>query len=214
MRSSGISGRKKVTALSKDKTTDAFVYEGVNESLAGKLRRITKANRFFAEIALWLIIADFVFVIFNIVMRRFFNMPVFGATEVIRYGMLFCASFAIIENEWVDGNVSMLLFLEKMTHKTRQFVLFIMNAFSTFGVGFVAYLMIMQAIQRVADHQATPALNFPIWIPAACIAFGFVLLTVVLGIKTCVYYWMAKTGQTFVFRRLAIINTDPLSGKA
>ena len=193
------------------KFSEQLVYGGVNDDLATKLKKITAVNRNFAKIALWFMIADCVFVIINIIMRRFFNMPIYGATEIIRYGMFFCACFAIFENEWIDGNINMMLILERLKTKNQQFVLFIVNAFSTIGVGFVSYLMVNTAIMRINDQQATVALHFPLWIPATTIAFGFIMLTIVLGIKTYVYLLMTKTQQKFIFRRLAIIDESQLA---
>jgi TRAP-type C4-dicarboxylate transport system permease small subunit len=157
---------------------------------------------------MWALMADVFIIIVNIVMRRFFNSPIFGVTELIQYTMLFSASFAIVENEWVDGNVNMHMLLEKMTQRTRSFVLFIVNILTTFGMGVVDYLLFKQFLQRFAEGKVTHELGFPVWAPALVIAIGFGLLAVVLAGKTILWYWMWKSNNFISFRALGSLREE------
>jgi TRAP-type C4-dicarboxylate transport system permease small subunit len=178
----------------------------MDERLERKVTLATKTFRAFAEIGMWFMFADFALIIANIVLRRFFGTPIFGTTELIRYLMLSCASFAIIENEWIDGNVSMLVFLEKLTHKARSFMLGIIYTVTTVGVGVISFLLIRQVGLRIEDHHGTSELHLPIWIPALILAACFCVLVVVLVIKTLLYFWMSRTGNTLLFRNFAAVN--------
>ncbi|MDR1028832.1 MAG: TRAP transporter small permease [Clostridiales Family XIII bacterium] len=178
----------------------------MDEKLEKRLKLATKFFRVFAEISMWLMFIDAVLIIVNIITRRFFNFPILGTTEMVRYLMLGCASFAIIENEWVDGNVSMLVFLEKLKEKTFKIVLGVVYAVTTIGTAIIAYLLIIQAALRFEDGQSSNELHFPLWIPATFIAIGFCVLVITLLLKTILYFWMGKTGNTLNFRKFGEVQ--------
>jgi TRAP-type C4-dicarboxylate transport system permease small subunit len=178
----------------------------MNDKLKGKVEFATKVFRACAEVGMWIMFADFALIILNIVMRRFFNAPITGTTEIIKYLMLGCASFAIIENEWIDGNVNMLMLVDKFKKGMREIFLGCIYAVTTVGTIIVAGLLINQARLRILDGQTTSELHFPIWIPAVVIAVCFCILVVVLVIKTAIYFWMARSGETLNFRQFAEID--------
>jgi TRAP-type C4-dicarboxylate transport system permease small subunit len=189
----------------KEKTMD--------DKLKKRVNMATKVWRVCAECGMWIMFVDFAIIIVNIILRRFFNAPISGTTEIIKYLMLGCASFAIIENEWIDGNVNMLVLIEKFKEKARKFMLGCIYAATTVGTGIVSCLLIRQAAMRVEDMQRTPELHFPIWIPATLLAVCFCILVVVLIFKTCLYFWMARTGETLNFRQFANIDMSAEAGR-
>jgi TRAP-type C4-dicarboxylate transport system permease small subunit len=182
----------------------------MDERVEKRLNFATKIFRGFAEVSMWLLLIDAAIIIINIISRRAFNAPVSGATELVRYLMLACASFAVIENEWIDGNVSMQVFLEKMKAKTRRAALGVIYAFTTVITVIMSYLLVIQAQTRFFDGQNSNELHFPLWIPATVIAVCFCVLAVVLLIKTIVYFWMSKTGNEVSFRKFGEAHLDDL----
>jgi TRAP-type C4-dicarboxylate transport system permease small subunit len=155
---------------------------------------------------MWVLFIDVFFIVLNVVLRRFFNMPIFGATEIIRYLMFVAASFSFVENEWVDGNINMLLFVDKLKTKPRAFLLFIVNIISTVGVGIVTYLFFKQFQLRLADQTSTIELNIPLWLPAIIVMIGFALLTAALAGKSILWFWMWKTGGFINFREIGSLR--------
>jgi TRAP-type C4-dicarboxylate transport system permease small subunit len=157
---------------------------------------------------MWLMFIDVVVIILNIITRRFFSAPIQGTTEMVRYLMLACASFAIIENEWIDGNVNMLVFLEKLKDRTRKIALGIVYAVTTVGTAIISYLLVAQTMTRFGDGLSSNELHFPLWIPATVITIGFCVLTVVLVFKTYVYFWMVRSGNTLNFRKFGEVPAE------
>ena len=166
------------------------------------IRRAGKTWRYLSWVAMATLFANSLIVIVNIILRRFFNAPIYGATEIVRYLSLFTASFAIADNEWVDGNVNMLLIVDALPEKTRKWVLCAANFVTSIGFGIVDWLLIQQTIRRFFDQTATTEIGLPLWIPNAVLTLGFCTLTIVIAAKAIIWFWMAKTGNTIVFRAL------------
>jgi TRAP-type C4-dicarboxylate transport system permease small subunit len=164
------------------------------------IKKTTKIISVFREISMWFIFADIVVIVVNIIARRFFSSPIFGVTEIITYMMLCGAAFAIIENEWVDGNVNMMVLLDRMSKKARIMALFIINAATSAGSIIVAYLLIGSFVGKFVGKNMTTELHIPLAIPAAFLAIGFTCLAVVYALKTIIWYWSVKSGEEFNFR--------------
>jgi TRAP-type C4-dicarboxylate transport system permease small subunit len=150
------------------------------------------------------------FVMVNVILRRFFNSPIYGSTEFIRYISLLSASLAIAENEWVEGNAKMSLLLEKLPKKYADTLIFISGAICSAVFILVTYLLFVQAVDKFAKVDITPELNFPVWIPAIVLAIGFCILTVTIIIKTVILGHALKSGETIYFERLK--KADPGEG--
>ncbi|NLO96693.1 MAG: TRAP transporter small permease [Peptococcaceae bacterium] len=125
-------------------------------------------------------------IIANIVMRRFFNAPIFGSTELVRYFSLAAASFALAQNEWFEGNIKMTLFLELVSEKLRKIILFIGSIICTAAFSYISYLLVGQAIAKYVKNDVSTELNIPIFIMAGILALGFIFLTISLLLKTIV----------------------------
>lgn len=141
-------------------------------------------------------------IILNVILRRFFNMPIYGSTEIVRYVALGTASFSIIENEWSNGNVSMPIFIDALPRKIRDVVVFIGYAICSILFFILDYLLIRQAVNKFVTMSVSQELEFALWIPAAILAIGFFVLTLVLITKTVICGWAVKTGNTIKFEEL------------
>ncbi|MDR3294378.1 MAG: TRAP transporter small permease subunit [Clostridiales Family XIII bacterium] len=177
--------------------------------VAGK--RISAMTRFcnlFREISMWVLFIDVIVIVVNIILRRIFNAPIFGVTEVIRYLMLFGASFALLENEWVDGNVNMLILLDKMSQKMRAVVFSITNLVISVGMIFISVLLVQQVVRRYGEHTTSYELNIPVWLIELALTVGCWLLTVGLVGKTIIWFWMVITGSHISFRELGSLRDE------
>ena len=69
----------------------------------------TKVWKWEAGIAWVFLFANVLLIMTHIIMRRFFDAPIYGSIELIKYISLCAASFALAQNEWIDGNITMSL---------------------------------------------------------------------------------------------------------
>ena len=147
-----------------------------------------------------------ILIVVNVILRRFFNAPIFGTTEMVQYLGLAITAFAIIENEWGEGNIIMGLFVDMMSRKPR----YILNMIEHFieGVVFVVvdYLLLDSVLAQMARGNLTPELHFPKWIPTAFVLVGFILLTVVVFMKAILYYLAVKKNVEINFEKIARIS--------
>jgi TRAP-type C4-dicarboxylate transport system permease small subunit len=162
----------------------------------------------FAYLASALMVINVMVIILNIIMRRFFNMPIFGSTEFIRYISLGTASMALCQNEWVDGNIRMSLILEHLKKKTVHAIIFVVNLICSGAFAFISYLLIDQAIDKYFKNDVSPELYFPMWIPAAVLSVGFCVLTATLICKLFVSLYTLKTGEEVNLRGLVIGTSE------
>jgi TRAP-type C4-dicarboxylate transport system permease small subunit len=122
--------------------------------------------------------AVIILIVVNVVMRRAFNAPIFGSTELICYGVLFTASFALAQCEWVDGNIRMSLILDTIPNvKRKNLLLFVINLACTIGLAICSALLINETALKFAHGDQSVSLRFPIWFFYLILSIGFVLLT-------------------------------------
>jgi len=138
----------------------------------------------------------------NVLLRRFFNMPIYGSTEIVRYISLACASFAIVEHEWVNGNINMPIILDAVPKKVRAIMLCTGYIIATGVFTFISYLLIRQVMNRYTFHSVSPDLGITLWIPALVLSIGFIAMTLTIIVKAVICGWMVKTGNNIVFERL------------
>ena len=145
-------------------------------------------------------------IIVNIILRRFFNAPIFGTTELVQYLGLIVASFAIVQNEWGDGNITMALIVDTLHQKPR----YILNAIEFFLeailFGVIDYLLFSDVLNKFSKGNLTAELRFPKWIPSLIVTIGFVLLTAVLVVKGIVYLKAAKLDKSVNFSEIGRIK--------
>ena len=148
--------------------------------------KVWKAEIYVAWVLMFFVM---MLVITNIILRRFFGSPIYGSTELVRYLSLCVASFALAQNEWIDGNITMTLIQERI--KSKKAVGIIMAVTTTIcALVFIliSYLFCMQVNTRITNHDITAELKMPIWIPTLIFAVGAIFLTASLIIK-CILRW-------------------------
>jgi len=158
-----------------------------------------------AAIACAFLFANVMLIMANIIMRRFFNAPIFGSTELIRYISLVAASLSIAQNEWIGGNISMTLIPEKLKAKAATRL---GSITSTVVAGFfilVTYLLYIQVHDKFVKLDVSYELQLPVWIFALVLAVGFTALTATTIIKTILLWYVELTGAPKInFRGLVV----------
>lgn len=165
--------------------------------------RIVKMSRTiwksFSAIAAVFMIIIILVIIANIILRRVFNAPIFGSTEIVQYAGLVVASLAIVEAEWTEGNITMALFIDMMSQHARNILMAIEFTINSIIFIVLDYLLIQDVIAKFNKGTVTPELKFPRWIPSTFLAVGFIGLTLVLIVKTAMYYQAIKTREPINF---------------
>lgn len=176
------------------------------------MTRIWKCTTHISELFLFVLM---ILVIVNVVMRRFFNAPIFGVTELVCYASLASASFGLAQTEWHDGNVRMTLVMEKTNAKFSTYLNLIINIIGTISFAFVAYLLVIQAINRSSQHQVSTELKIPMYIVTGILALGFVLLLIALIAKV-IFYILRIKNKCYVISSPVLDNDlsdDETAGK-
>ena len=156
----------------------------------------------YSTVAIVFMFGSVVIIIANVVMRRFFNAPIFGSTEIIRYLGLSTACFAIVENEWSDGNITLTLLLDMMPKKMREIFMAVGFAVAACALVLLDFLLVRELIKKYVNGDFSSELMFPLWIPSLFLTLGVITLTIVVALKAAICMWCAKTGETVVFARL------------
>jgi TRAP-type C4-dicarboxylate transport system permease small subunit len=156
--------------------------------------------------AAWVFLfANVLIIVVNIVMRRFFNAPIVGATEIIRYISLIAAGLALAQNEWIDGNITMSLIHEKLKRKNAKRLKAITNSIVAVIFVLITYLLFIQVRDKIVNLDVSYELQIPVWIPALILAVGFTVLTVSIIIKSILLWFIEVTGAPEVnFRDLVV----------
>ena len=139
-------------------------------------------------------------VVANILLRRLFGNPIFGATEYVQYISLIAGALALCQNEWYGGNVTMTLVLEHLSNKVECVVRFICDIISAIGFTYVSYLMITDTYGKFIQNDVTNTLGMPRWIFVAILAFGVVMLTLAIYVKTIIQGYVVFGGKPINLR--------------
>ena len=134
--------------------------------------------------------ANVLLIVANIVMRRFFNAPIVGSTEMIRYISLVAASLALAQNEWINGNITMTLIHEKLRQKSAARLSAITNSVVSAIFILITYLLYVQVHDKFTKLDVSYELEFPIWIPALILAIGFSTVTAAIIVKSILLWYI------------------------
>jgi len=144
-----------------------------------------------------------VVVVANIIARRFFNAPIFGATELAQYGMMIAASLALFNNEWHDGNITVTIIIGMLSEKARTALGMLMNLIGTVGIGYATYYIGAQAIYKFNSGEISSDLRMPVWVFVSVLTFGVAILTLCLLSKTILCCYSLVSGKP-----LSIVHSD------
>ncbi len=156
------------------------------------ISKIWKLSTYISDIFLFGIL---ILAVVNVMMRRLFNAPIFGVTELVCYGSLASAAFGLAQTEWLDGNVRMTLILEKTGVKFGCILNLLVNIVGTCGFTYVSCFLIKQAVDKFSTGHLSSELRFPMYIVTGILAIGFALLAVALLTKVILYAKRIKNKQ-------------------
>ena len=147
-----------------------------------------------------------ILIVVNVILRRFFNAPIFGSTEMIQYLGLAITAFAIIENEWGEGNIIMSLFVDMLPRKSHYVLNMVEHIIEGLVFCVVDYLLFDAVLSQMARGNLTSELHMPKWIPTGVVLIGFIILTIVVFLKAILYYLAVKKNVEINFEKIARIS--------
>ena len=127
-----------------------------------------------------------IMIIINVILRRFTSVSIVGCNELVRYFMCVAASIALMQNEWVDGNVRVSIILDILKGRAGKALDFACYLLTSVGFILITYFMVEQAVDTFRKGTLTTDLLMPLWIFTGILALCFVLLTVVFWMRTVI----------------------------
>lgn len=136
-------------------------------------------------VASFLMIAMVVVTLVDVTLRYFFNMPIFGSTEMVSFGLLLSifAGLALVAERNEHISVSL---LEKLWNRISPTAyLTVRRVANIVGMLFVALLLYRQAETTLATGQTSVLLGWP-YFPAVAATIVFVMVGVILAVAAIV----------------------------
>lgn len=172
-----------------------------------KIVRISgKIWNIFTRIASLFMALSALLIIVNIITRKFFNAPIFGSTELIAYGGLIIAAFAMIDCEWADGNITLTIILDKFSQKTHYVISAVEHLLMGCFYLVVDYLLISDTISKFGSKLVTTDLHMVKWIFSGITAIGFIVLTGVAFVKAALLFIAAKNKERISFNEIGRVD--------
>ena len=170
-----------------------------------------RINHAITGIGAVILVVNVLLVVANIILRRVFNSPIYGSTEYVQYISLVVGALGLCQNEWFDGNVTMTIVLELLPKKAAEVMRFICGIISSVGFAYVSYLMVNDVFNKFAKNDVTNMLKMPRWIFVAVLAFGIIMLTVSIIVKTIIQGYAVATGREFNVKDLGTFDEPGLT---
>jgi len=145
-------------------------------------------------------------IIVNIITRKFFNAPIYGSTELIAYGSLVIAGFAIIDCEWADGNITLTIILDMFSQKVHYIISAIEHILMGLFYIVCDYLLFHDTLTKFASKVVTTDLDMPKWIFSGIMVVGFTLMTVVAFVKAILLLMAAKNNERISFSEIGRVD--------
>lgn len=146
--------------------------------------KLTKATGYLSAGIMMVVM---VVVVVNVIARRFFNAPIFGITEIARFGMMISASFSLMITEWNDGNIQMTALRDLVKGRARLIMNSVTHILATVCFIYVAYYLFIQMAYRIGTGETSTDLHIYMWILVLILALGCLLQALVSLVKAVVY---------------------------
>lgn len=130
----------------------------------------------------------------NVVSRYFFNLPIAGAEEVIKFLMGLTIFGALPIVTWNGSHVTVSLFEEFFRGRSKQIQVFFVTLCSVISLALICYLMFQQGVSMTEAKQETNFLRWP-FAPIAYAMCGFTLVTLVIQLLLAVFLVRGLTAR-------------------
>ncbi len=110
--------------------------------------------------------------------RRFFNAPVTGAFELVKFSLVMLVSFGLAHAQSEGENIGINILFDKF-NKAVQLILEVIINMMSIGLFTVVFLNVFKYAERVSrSNQITSVLRIPLspWIYVSAIGVGFLII--------------------------------------
>lgn len=135
-------------------------------------------------------------VVLNVLARSILNSPLFGTFEYVGFLTALVISFAIANCGVKNGHIAIDLFISKLPRKVQPVIDFTLGMISTFFLGLFTWQMIKYGTNLIRSGELSATTRTPLYIFVFLVAFGLLLLTAVVLLKTIKFLFTQNTDNT------------------
>ncbi len=116
-----------------------------------------------------------VFVVAKIILRLF-KLPIYGDYEIVRFLLIFAASFPLANCAAQKAHPNLTLLLDKLSEKAQKIVNILTGVIALSGFTIIVMGLFRDALKKFRVGEISPNLNVPLYYIGIVIAIGFILL--------------------------------------
>jgi TRAP-type C4-dicarboxylate transport system permease small subunit len=115
---------------------------------------------------------------------RYIGYPILGSFELVKYGFALLVCFSIAYTDVEGGHISIDLFFNRFPKAFRLIFTKINELLSILISILIIWRLIKDALESMSLHERSSTLQVPIFLFILAIAFGFIILALVLILKS------------------------------
>jgi TRAP-type C4-dicarboxylate transport system permease small subunit len=140
-------------------------------------------NRQTSNLAMIVLMAMGLLIVADVILRRFFNSPLSWTFEVIEVMLTVVVFFTLAYCAVKRGHIAVDVLTSRLSAKAQAIVDIVACFLGVVLFVFMAYCSILSALQEKTIHRMTGLLQIPIYPFVFVVAFGSILLALVLLIQ-------------------------------
>lgn len=136
-----------------------------------------------ANISIVVIVLVVLFVVVDVLLRRLFNAPITGATELSELAFSMIVFLPLAWCALKDGHVELTFVVNKLPKTTRSGIEAVMMFLTTIILGLMSWQILVQGTKLQASHAVTSVLEIPTPPFLYLATFGSIMLALAFLIK-------------------------------
>jgi TRAP-type C4-dicarboxylate transport system permease small subunit len=141
---------------------------------------ITPVLRLFTRIGGWIIVAMMLLTVIDVLGRKFFNRPVYGAYEISEFMLVIVVFFSIVCCESKKGHISIGLVVSRFRRRTQDVIDSIMYLIFLVASCLLTWRLWLYGVTVWRNNLTSGVLQIPIYPVVFLASLGGVLLTLVV----------------------------------
>ncbi|WP_165252812.1 TRAP transporter small permease [Adlercreutzia sp. ZJ304] len=136
-------------------------------------KNIEKVFSVLEKIAGTIILLLAVLTVVNVIMRRLFNLPIFGVTEIVEYGTLLAMCLAAGNSSFKRVHPSVNILVDRLKKRTRYIVSAFVDGICALVMSYTGIGLIPNALTSISESRVTESLGIPY-----SIVYGLIIICV------------------------------------
>jgi len=116
----------------------------------------------------------------DVLMRGFFNTPIFGSEEIVGILGIIVVGFAMPYAHYQKSHIGVEILVRKLSKKTRRAVKLLTNTATLFLIAIITWRMFLYAQGQSESGEVSMNLELPEYMVIYVLAFGFLIYTICL----------------------------------